>query len=239
MNTPETIYLIRHLSFWYNDEYYQACLDAKDHLGQIQGIFYSQAEAIAHWQHLEYQFSHKAEFSNILQIEYYNDDEDYHASQLAKLSAAALFEIIQRRNCHVYGLYQYPAHLKQQVFFDPAQNNYQSSCIYITGDEIEENCFIHANFLPNDPALAQVIPTASHTYVHTVSLLGSFAQLSDTPLLLQALVEHDADFQRSGEQIQIQANGIAKINPLLKQPIALEVRYLSLEEMYQQQLAQD
>ena len=233
------IYLIRHLSFYYNDEYYSACLDAENHVGQIHGIFEDKTKAIAHWKQLEYQFSHKAEFDNIYGAEGVNRTDLPSKAEIVHLNPDELFEIIEQCQCHVYALYQYPAQLRQQVFFDPNQQHYQSSCLSISTDDIEENCFIHANFIPADPTLALVAPPIGEAISYRLSVSGHYEQLSDTPLLLAALVESDADFSRIGDRIEIAAAGLNKINALLKKPIRVEIQYLTLEEIYQQQLAQD
>lgn len=237
MSQSEYVYVIRHLSYWYTDEWYQPCLDLNDHVGKISGLFHNKEQATAEWKQLEYQFSHSVNFSNILYAEYSDDRYHGYTEQLAQKSADELFALIQESNGHVYGLYEYPATLKQQVFFDSEQQCYRS-VEFCTEEDIETNAFIEANFIDNDPLLTQVTPSIQDTQIHCISHTGSLDELSHTPLLLKSLLEHDPDFKVCGDTIEIKANGIAKINPLLKNPIPLEVRYLSLEEIYQQQLAQ-
>lgn len=61
--------------------------------------------------------------------------------KLAQKSVDELFDIIQSLNCHVYGLYEYPKHLKQQVFFIPKEQSYES-CACTADYDLKSNEFI-------------------------------------------------------------------------------------------------
>ena len=74
MQKYEKIYVIRHLSFWYTDEWYQPMIDIENHAGHITNLFEDKEEAIQAWKQREYDFSHLAKFSNILYSEYSSDE---------------------------------------------------------------------------------------------------------------------------------------------------------------------
>ena len=119
MQKQEKIYAIRHLSFFYTDEWYESLIDYTDHTGHITDLFDNKEDAISKWKQLEYSFSHKVDFYNILYCEYSDgDDTDDQKELLAQKSVDELFEIIQKRECHVYGLYESPKQLKQLVLFN-------------------------------------------------------------------------------------------------------------------------
>ena len=232
MQKYEKIYVIRHLSFWYTDEWYQPMIDIENHAGHITNLFEDKEEAIQAWKQREYDFSHLAKFSNILYSEYSSDEYYCKESLLAQKSVDELFEIIQKLECHVYALYEYPKSLKQQVFFDIKQQKYESTAC--TADyDFKSNEFITANFIKNDPLLTHIFPSVTDAFEHTITLNGTFEELSDAPLLLKSLVEQNSDFHFDiySPKLMVKANGIDQINPLLKHPINKEVRYLSVEEI--------
>lgn len=75
MEQEEKIYVIRHLSFWYTDEWYQPMLHIENHIGHITDLFEDKEKAIQAWKQREYDFSHLAKFENIMYCEY--ADESY------------------------------------------------------------------------------------------------------------------------------------------------------------------
>ncbi|ONG39313.1 hypothetical protein BKE30_09805 [Alkanindiges hydrocarboniclasticus] len=233
MQQDEKIYAIRHLSFWYTDEWYKSLLDNTDHAGHIAALFNNKEEAIQKWKQLEYEFSHKAKFANIIYCEYSGRDDYGKEAALVQKSVDDLFEIIQELECAVYGLYEYPKNLKQQALFDYQQQKYDD-CEINTGDDLKSNIFIAANFIKNNPLNHEVIPPVVDPYDHYVTLKGSLEELSDTPLLLQRLLEENSDIQYEDQNLlKIKFKDLAQINALLKNPIEQEMRYLSIEEIYQ------
>ena len=232
MSQQDKIYIIRHLSFWYTDEWYQPMLNHTDHIGHITDIFTEKEHAIQAWKQREYDFSHLANFENIMYCEYAT--EEYHGQQslLAQKSVDELFDIIQQLDCHVYGLYEYPKALKQQVVFDLSQQQYESNAC--TADyDLKSNEFITANFIDNDPLLAEVSPSTDTAFEHSITLRGRLEELSDSPLLLKNLIENHPDLKYYDTELIIKLKDIALINPFLKHPILKEIRNLTLEEIYQ------
>lgn len=231
MEQQEKVYVIRHLSYWYTDEYYQPMIGVNYHAGHITDLFEDKDQAIQRWKQLEYEFSHQVKFENILYCPYQHDYEGQE-NVLAKKSIDELFEIIQHLENCVYALYEYPKTLKQQVFFDTTQNRYDTYLMN-TEYDIKSNDCITANFIKNDPLLTQIQPIIDDVYEHKITLQGSLEELSESPILLKALIENDSDFEFTQYSLTLQFNAISKINPLLKQPITKELRYLTLKEIYQ------
>lgn len=231
MQNNNKIYVIRYLYFWYTDEWYTTLFDDHDHFGNMTNLFENKEQAIQKWKQLEYDFSHKNHFENILYCDF-SDDYNYSKADLSQKTADELFEIIQQRDCAVFGLYEYPKQLEQQVFFDPKQKKYDSSSYE---DEYYQNTvhILHTNFIENDPLLVQVVPQPTLMNIHKIELQGSVDELSDTPILLKNLIQNDPNFEHYENRILVKAGGIAKINPLLKQAIDTQIRYLSLEKIYQ------
>ena len=232
MEQEEKIYVIRHLSFWYTDEWYQPMLHIENHIGHITDLFEDKENAIQAWKQREYDFSHLAKFENIMYCEYADESYGGTEKKLAQKSVDELFDIIQPLNCHVYGLYEYPKHLKQQVFFIPKEQSYES-CACTADYDLKSNEFIAANFIENDPLLTQIQPIVDDAYEHKITLQGSLEDLSDSPILLKALIENDSDFEFTQYWLTVKFDAISKVNPLLKQPITKEIRYLTLQEIYQ------
>lgn len=228
---PEKIYVIRHLSYFYNDEWYKSFFDTRDHLGNITDLFDDKENAIQRWKQLEYDFNHQTNFQNILWCEYSNDEFYGQESYLAQKTVDELFNLIQKLECYVYGLYEYPKALKQQVFFDIQQQCYET-CPCNTEDDVKNNDFIVANFIENDPLLTFVSPSTSDAYQHTVELKGSLEELSDTPLLLKNLIQNNPDLKFYDTYLIVKARALPQINPLLKKPIQKELHYLTIEEIY-------
>lgn len=232
MTQQDKIYVIRHLSFCYTDEWYQPILDQTDHMGHITDLFTDKEQAIQAWKQREYEFSHLAKFANIMYCEYSNEEYHGQESLLAQKSVDELFDLIQALECHVYGLYEYPKTLKQQVFFDISQQQYESSAC-TADDDLKSNEFIKANFIENDPLLASVSPPTHTAFEHYITLTGRLEDLSDAPLLFKNFLKTHPDIQCDDTELRIKAKDLALINPFLKHPIDTEIRYLTLEEIYQ------
>ena len=236
MQKQEKIYAIRHLSFFYTDEWYESLIDYTDHTGHITDLFDNKEDAISKWKQLEYSFSHKVDFYNILYCEYSDgDDTDDQKELLAQKSVDELFEIIQKRECHVYGLYEYPKQLKQLVLFNKKSQQYDFCDLRMDDDDVDSNIFIPSNFIKNSPLNDEISPPIHDIFIeHNIDLKGTLEELSDTPLLLQCLIEENPDIKfYPPDSLKLQFKDLAQVNALLKKPIKKEVRYLSIEEIYQ------
>ncbi|EOR09580.1 hypothetical protein [Acinetobacter genomosp. 15BJ] len=226
---PEKIYAIRHLSYSYNDEYFSSYLYERWHQGHMAALFENKEAAIQEWKQLEYKFSHKVNFQNIIEC---SQQHDFYGKEkiLAQMSVDELFNILNQLDNCVYAVFEYPKQLKQQVFFDIYQNEYRV-CYGTTEYDIQENNFLQANFIENDHLLSAVSPSASSAIYRDIELVGSLADFSDSPLLLERLIQDHPDIKYNHSCLVIKPNALSSINPLLKNPI--EMRYLTIEEIYQ------
>ena len=231
----EKIYAIRHLSFFYTDEWYESLIDYTDHTGHITDLFDNKEDAVSQWKQLEYDFSHKVHFENIMYCEY--SHEEFHGQEdlLAQKSVDELFEIIQKLQCHVYGLYEYPKQLKQLVLFNQKSQQYDFCDLRMDDDDVESNIFIPSNFIKDSPLNDEILPSIHDIVIeHDIDLKGTLEELSDTPLLLQHLIEENPDIRfYAPNSLKIQFKDLAQVNALLKKPIEEEARYLTIEEIYQ------
>lgn len=231
MQQHEKIYVIRHLSYSYSDEYFSSFIYEGWHQGHIMDVFESKEAVIQKWKQLEYDFSHKVNFQNIIEC---SQQHDFYGKEkiLAQMSVDELFNILDQLDCYVYAVFEYPKILKQQVFFDLHQNQYKIH--YNTTDyDIQENNFLQANFIENDDLLSEVSPSASTALYSDIELVGSLADLSDSPLLLERLIQDhpDIEYHDHCSCLVIKPSALASINGLLKNPI--EIRHLTIEEIYQ------
>ena len=102
-------------------------------------------------------------------------------------------------------------------------------------DDVESNIFIPSNFIKNSPLNDEISPPIHDIFIeHNIDLKGTLEELSDTPLLLQCLIEENPDIKfYPPDSLKLQFKDLAQVNALLKKPIKKEVRYLSIEEIYQ------
>lgn len=235
MEENQKIYAIRHLSFWYTDEYYQPFIDNTHHAGHITDLFDKKEDAIQKWKQLEYNFSHQVNFLNIIYCEYSGRDDYDKKDILAKKSVDELFNIIQELECHAYGLYEYPKQLKQQVLFNTKSQQYYITDCHMNDDDINvnSNVFINANFNKNHPLINEIFPPIDDAYEHYIKIKGSLDELSNTPLLLQCLIKENPDIQHYETYLEVKFKDLPQVNALLKQPIEEELQDLTIEEIYQ------
>ena len=115
------IYVIRHLSYSYNDEYFSSYIHDRRHQGHMTALFENKEDAIQKWKQLEYDFSHKVNFQNIIEC---GQQHDFYGKEkiLAQMSVDELFSILNQCDSCVYAVFEYPKQLKQQVFFDIQKN---------------------------------------------------------------------------------------------------------------------
>ena len=197
------IYVIRHLSYSYNDEYFSSYIHDRRHQGHMTALFENKEDAIQKWKQLEYDFSHKVNFQNIIEC---GQQHDFYGKEkiLAQMSVDELFSILNQCDSCVYAVFEYPKQLKQQVFFDIQKNEYKM-CYETTEYDIQENQFLQANFIENDPLLTDISPSTSRAIY--------------------------SDIEYNHSCLVIKPSALTSINPLLKNPI--EMRYLTIEEIYQ------
>ncbi len=251
INQAEKIYVIRNLSFFYDDEYYATLFDGSWHIGHMSAIFSDKNSAMQEWKRLEHAFSHRVEFRNLFHtnymLEYYADlgidnfdhlltlDYDAFNAYLKNLDPDQLFDIIHKADFHVYYLYEYPKNLKQHVKWNDAEQRYET-CDVSTDDDHRPNIFLEAAFLHDDPLLAQVSPPLTENAEYApVTLKGSLAELSETPVLLSALIEHNSnlEYHEQNKLLTIKPDEavIAQVNALLKQPLS-EKSFLTIAQIY-------
>jgi len=252
MNHPaEKIYVIRNLSFWYDDEYYSTLFDGSFHIGHMSAIFADKDSAMQEWKRLEHAFSHHVEFRNLFHtdytFEYYEKfgisnfdhlltlDYDQLNAHLKSLDPDQLFDIIHKADFHVYYLYEYPKNLKQHVKWNDVEQRYET-CDVTTDYDHRPNIFLEAAFLHDDPLLAQVSPPlAENAEYIPVTLKGSLAELSETPLLLTALIAQNSnlEYDEKNKRLTIKPDEavIVQLNALLKQPLS-EKSFLTIQQIY-------
>ena len=230
----EKIYALRNISFWYDDEYYYPLWNGSDHIGHITAIFSDKEQAIEEWKRLEYDFTYRVNFDNFMsegtlyQLE--NILPNYQDDDLRKLNKDELFDVIHEIGCHVYYLYEYPKQIKQGVAWDNSENNYHFSDA-CTEYDFRKNYFIDATFIKDDPLLNHVSPSVDS---FILILYGSLSDLSDTPILLSQLIQHNENINYDEDRkfLRIQQLNIStlnSLNALLKDPI----QCLSIEEIYE------
>ncbi|RZL44699.1 MAG: hypothetical protein EOP00_19260, partial [Pedobacter sp.] len=177
----------------------------------------------------------KVHFENIMYCEY--SHEEFHGQEglLAQKSVDELFEIIQKLECHVYGLYEYPKQLKQLVLFNKKSQQYDFCDLRMDDDDVESNIFIPSNFIKDSPLNDEISPPIHDIFIeHDIELKGTLEELSDTPLLLQRLIQENPDIQfYPPNSLKLHFKDLAQVNALLKEQIEKEAHYLNIEEIYQ------
>ena len=230
----EKIYALRNSSFWYDDEFFFNLMNSNDHIGHITAIFEDKEQAIQEWKRLEYEFTHKINFNNFMREDISFNIEEIlpHRTwnDLKNLDIEELFTVLHHNDIHAYYLYEYPKQIKQGVAWDNSENNYHFSDA-CTEYDFRKNYFIDATFINDDPLLIHVSPSVdSFIFI----LYGSLSDLSDTPILLSQLIQHNENINYDEDRkfLRIQQLNIStlnSLNALLKDPI----QCLSIEEIYE------
>lgn len=237
MEENEKIYVLRNSSFWYDDDYYSFLISSDAHAGHITQIFDDKEQAIQEWKQLEYEFTHRVGFHNFLGEEtFWLLEEifpDYgHYTDLIKLNLDIdqIFELIHKIDRHAYYLYEYPKQIKLGIVWDNIKNNYRISNTK-TEYDFRSNLFIDTTFLKDDPLLNHVYPSVNS---FNFTLNGSLPDLSDTPILLTQLIQHNENINYDEDRKflrikQLDSSTIKSLNALLKEPI----QCLTIEEIYE------
>ena len=230
----EKIYALRNSSFWYDDEFFFNLMNSNDHIGHITAIFEDKEQAIQEWKRLEYEFTHKINFNNFMREDISFNIEEIlpHRTwnDLKNLDIEELFTILHHNDIHAYYLYEYPKQIKQGVAWDNSENNYHFSDA-CTEYDFRKNYFIDATFIKDDPLLNHVSPSVDS---FILILYGSLSDLSDTPILLSQLIQHNENINYDEDRkfLRIQQLNIStlnSLNALLKDPI----QCLNIEEIYE------
>ena len=230
----EKIYALRNSSFWYDDEFFFNLMNSNDHIGHITAIFEDKEQAIQEWKRLENEFTHKINFNNFMREDISFNIEEIlpHRTwnDLKNLDIEELFTVLHHNDIHAYYLYEYPKQIKQGVAWDNSENNYHFSDA-CTEYDFRKNYFIDATFIKDDPLLSHVSPSVdSFIFI----LYGSLSDLSDTPILLSQLIQHNENINYDEDRkfLRIQQLNIStlnSLNALLKDPI----QCLNIEEIYE------
>lgn len=232
-------YVIRSLAYWYTDEFYTTAFDANSHYGHIEAIFEDKNAALAHWQQLEYSFAHHPEidFNHLIHSGYSVDDPQYRDRNFLKqLSTTDLFSHLQNLEQNMFALYQYP---KQSTY--PVVKNERGE-IQVEHIQMEDDfrtqSFLHHHFATGSDQTSQIQPLVqSERCIEQVQhiLYGDLAELTDTPLLLQHLIEQNTQLEYDPSHkklsLRLEPTLLAALNALLKHPI--EIEYLNLMQIFQ------
>ena len=230
----EKIYALRNSSFWYDDEFFFNLMNSNDHIGHITAIFEDKEQAIQEWKRLEYEFTHKINFNNFMREDISFNIEEIlpHRTwnDLKNLDIEELFTVLHHNDIHAYYLYEYPKQIKQRVIWDKSENNYHFSDA-CTEYDFRKNYFIDATFIKDDPLLNHVSPSVDS---FILILYGSLSDLSDTPILLSQLIQHNENINYDEDRKllrikQLDSSTLNSLNALLKNPI----QCLNIEEIYE------
>lgn len=229
--STEKLYVLRILSYWYNDEHYSHLYDQHSHFGHIQSIFDDQDEALKQWKQLEYKFCHHPDiqFKHLIYEPDHVDDERYlQPDFLANLSVDALFAHLHTLNQCMHALYAYPIDQTVTVLKDCPIVDAQME------DDVRSNKFLQCYYAPEQRTGIAVedelyLENATHT------LHADLEILSDTPILLQKWIEQHPkikyDAERKQLKIPLEPKTLSALNALLKIPI--ELSEMSLKRVFQ------
>lgn len=231
MNNDKKVYVIRNLGFEYNDEYYETVLQDNDkYLGHIWALFKDKKNALQEWKRLEYEFSHKMNFLNIIgyedsysRLKQFGLVLDNHLKDKIRLmNQDQLFDFIHKIDCHVFIMYEYPIDLKVKALFKFKDNTYHSAKNTI--DHYKGYGYISNSFL------------LVNEHIQTIIIKGTLETLSETPLLLSQLISNTPNLKYNQESQSLQISPDEKtlnsVNALLKNPL-YEIRYLTIQEIYE------
>ncbi|MDA0697607.1 MAG: hypothetical protein O2793_14515 [Proteobacteria bacterium] len=234
------VYVIVYRGYWYTDEYYQpySCENSIHHL------FYNKQEAIKEWKKLELDFQ-KTQGYDIFAFEgctfEMNDanldfDEMYDRYYKKSLTDDQIHDLTIKLDRNIYELIEYPKNFKCYVTWLPNKNSYM-----LSDDTTEYDPY--SNIALEWHSFDDTRPEDRQNKVPII-LGGTLKELSDTPLLLERLIEQDQNLTYSTEykclNIMPHEATINSVNALLKKHF-FEIQCLSIEEIFkiEQQLNQD
>ncbi|MFO1391131.1 MAG: hypothetical protein U1E94_02780 [Agitococcus sp.] len=218
------VYAIRNLCFWYDDEYYFPLISSDLESGSICAFCVDKQAAIEEWKLLEYEFSHKMDFSNVIGFEeccsYLEDlgielNRDFY-EKLKFMDKDELFDLIQKLDRHVFFMYEYPADLKSKTLFNLIENRFE---LWDVSTDHLSNNFLKTN-----------------DEVTFITMNGTLEELSDAPLLLLQLIQNNPNIKYDEDsktlEIAPDEQSLNSVNALLKNPL-YEIRYLTIQEIYE------
>lgn len=235
MEQEDKVYILTYSGYQYNDEYY-----SPSYGGRICHLLYNRDEAIQVWKKLEIDFQHENRYNplafeecsgdiNSLGLDFDTIYDNYHEH---KLTDDEIFNVTVKLNRHIYELIEYPKDLKCYIAYFSDQNKYSFS------DETTEwdnQSNLHLTFTHVTNSNACFISSKALCEKRPISLRGTFEELSDSPLLLERLIEQDKNLEyvirTKCLNIIPNQNSINSLNALLKKPF-FEIKCLSIEEIF-------
>lgn len=243
------IYVLKQRSFMFNDENYHCVIDGSH--GAIRYQSNDLAQLKQHWHALEYQYAHDSSWLHIS-----NNENELHTSQTFQ-------QIIQQQNLKITNnqqlyeldneIYQILSHLDAEILFNILQeiDALIFECVEYTDQtqfyvlcnredhEYEINDLSIAEldppqiFLSKSSRLEQLIQDFSILNQLPQTLSGTLQELSDTPLLLQALIQQNPGLSFNENVLQLNNPAIPTVislNELLKTPL-FSYKILDLNEI--------
>lgn len=227
MQEYEKIYVIAYVGFWYSDEWYEP-----SHWGHSMCQLYdNHALALQAWKKLELDFHHTQGY-DILSYEGCSYDLaslnlEHLYDEFYQLSDDDVFDLTLKLNRNIYQLVEYPKDLKCYAIWLPAKNTY---LIEDETTQYDPSSNIVLKWTCVDE-IEDCINTASR---QPLFLHGTTEELSESPLLLERLIENDRNLEYNEKSqclaiIPHQASANS-LNALLKKPF-FEIQRLTIEEI--------
>ncbi len=240
-------YLLKQRSFMFNDENYHCVLD-----GEYGAITYKSnnlEDLTEQWKSLEFQYAHLSSwlhmsnnenelysslsFQKVIQKHKCNRTNQYDNDQiLSNLNKEDLFDILIELDANAFSCIEYIDLSEFYVLWNTTEDHYDISDANVPELEPPQLFLSKAESLEkliNNYAVAKNIPE---------KLVGSLQELSESPTLLQAIIEQYPCFHFKNNLLKIKeadTNAILAINDLLKTPL-FTYKKLSLDEIIQIEL---
>lgn len=245
------IYVLKQRSFMFNDDNFH-CVLGSDY-GVISFTCNDKKELIEHWKTLEYQHAHQSSWLQILNNEnvvyeskifqtlmlkhnlQVKNNEQVHQLDnqiyqiLKNLTRNELFELIIELDANIFSYVEYDNNVKFYVLWNSVLEDYEINDANIPELEPPQIILVKAE------SLDMLIENFSIKIIENIpkKIKGSLEQLSETPLLLQAIIENNTCFSYKNKILSIREPAISSllsINGVLKIPL-FEHRLLTLDEV--------
>lgn len=243
-------YVIRHQSFGYNDEWY--VLDWAMQ-GAIKAVYSDQREAEEQYKKLIVRALYQDDYYNFSIANGEGDDQQYVAiaafilektgeefdgELIPEMNEDDAFEFAKLSGILHYQLIEIDDSLPNYVLFNPATQSYvyastPEESVLLTGQN-ELFLFDGKNYV-DDYWQEQTINDFFADL--KLELNGTLEELSDSPTLLQQLIDDNFWLTYENQQLKVKSfadqdsfNWIKSLNALLKDPI-FEIRQVTLEEL--------
>lgn len=222
----------------FNDENFH-CILSGEHC-KISYQNHDRSELLEHWKVLEYQYAHHSHWLQITNNEnplYANEifqkiirkhnlpienaEQFYHLDQrvdqiLTELTKDDLFELVISLDANMFECIEYQEDIKFYVLWDQQENDYQINDLNIP--EIEPPQI----FLSKTESLQSLVSSYALQEKIPNSINGTLKQLSDTPLILQSIIEQNKCFEFEDNELRIhqpETDALIAINAVLKNPL--------------------